>query len=79
MADNEFAPDDAVPFHFNLDGQPCSGSGVSSSTGQCPNGCDHADHYANDGHRDCEVIADVEVIDPRQARNKALAGSRRRI
>lgn len=32
----------------------CSGGETMQPGGRCPEGCDHADHYANDGHPECE-------------------------
>lgn len=32
----------------------CSREGQMAPGGQCPDGCDHADHYSNDGHPECE-------------------------
>jgi hypothetical protein len=43
-----------VPAHYNVDGQFCDRGGALAWGGQCPDGCDHADHYANDGHPGCE-------------------------
>lgn len=44
-----------VPAHTNeTTGQFCSGGGLETVGGRCQYGCDHADHYANDGHPECE-------------------------
>lgn len=43
-----------IPAHFTPDGQWCPTSECDSSSGHCPLGCDHADHYANDGHPECD-------------------------
>lgn len=32
----------------------CSREGLLAPGGQCPDGCDHAEHYSNDGHPECE-------------------------
>lgn len=44
----------AVPGHYNEAGQFCSSEGLMTPSGRCPAGCDHADHYSNDGHPECE-------------------------
>lgn len=41
----------SLPFHYRANGDPCDWSGHILE--QCPNGCDHADHYTNDGHAAC--------------------------
>lgn len=45
---------DVVPAHFNDKGQWCSQEGRVAPRAHCPLGCDHADHYSNDGHPECE-------------------------
>ena len=61
------APDDAidpgtVPAHYNERGRWCAGAGQSPNAfGKCPFGCDHADHYANDGHAECHDPAPWEA------------------
>lgn len=46
-----------VPAHFVTEGdkcgQWCSEAGMLTERGRCPLGCDHADHYTNDGHPSC--------------------------
>lgn len=34
-------------------GMFCSREGLIEPRGQCPDGCDHAPHYSNDGHPEC--------------------------
>lgn len=49
------AQTDTVPDHYNADGEWCAGGGQPPNRfGKCPYGCDHAEHYANDGHPGCE-------------------------
>jgi hypothetical protein len=48
----DFYADDALPFHYRDNGTPCTWSGHVAE--HCPAGCDHADHYANDGHAGCQ-------------------------
>lgn len=44
-----------VPAHYNVDGRWCAGEGQAPNRfGKCPFGCDHAEHYANDGHTECQ-------------------------
>lgn len=43
-----------VPTHFNIDGHFCPRAGEATLTGHCGAGCDHAEHYSNDGHPECE-------------------------
>ena len=54
---DEFTPPDSLPFHYRDSGDPCPWSGHVIPI--CPNGCDHADHYSNDGHEACEEIPEV--------------------
>jgi hypothetical protein len=43
-----------VPAHYDAEGRWCAGGGQAPNQfGKCPFGCDHADHYANDGHPEC--------------------------
>jgi hypothetical protein len=55
----------AVPGHIRTAGGDgntglfCSREGLLAPGGRCPDGCDHADHYSNDGHPEC---ADTEGI-----------------
>lgn len=43
-----------VPGHINdVTGNFCTSEGTLALDGRCPSGCDHADHYANDGHPGC--------------------------
>lgn len=43
-----------VPAHINdVTGRFCTHAGELADGGQCPAGCDHAEHYANDGHLEC--------------------------
>lgn len=49
----------AVPGHIrteshNRGGYFCSREGQLAPGGRCPDGCDHADHYSNDGHPECD-------------------------
>lgn len=45
---------DSLPAHYRYDGSLCSESGkMPREGGSCPNGCDFAPHYANDGHEAC--------------------------
>lgn len=49
----------AVPGHTRTVGPDagkhfCSREGLLTEGGRCPDGCDHADHYTNDGHPECE-------------------------
>jgi hypothetical protein len=54
MSGPEFFPDDALPIHYDADGQVCSrAGGRPAPLGGCPDGCDFAPHYSNDGHRSC--------------------------
>lgn len=46
-------------------GSFCSREGVPQPSGRCPDGCDHADHYSNDGHPECEDIPDLPALPPR--------------
>lgn len=44
-----------VPGHINdRTGGFCTREGSLQPGGRCPDGCDHAEHYANDGHPECE-------------------------
>jgi len=44
-----------VPGHINdVTGRFCICEGMLAEDGRCPDGCDHADHYSNDGHPECE-------------------------
>lgn len=47
-----------VPGHIKTAGTNagyfCSREGQLTPGGRCPDGCDHADHYSNDGHPECE-------------------------
>lgn len=44
-----------VPAHISdVTGRFCTGGGLVTATGRCQHGCSHADHYANDGHPECE-------------------------
>lgn len=52
----ETRPLSPVPGHFNADGAFCSREGQMAPGGHCPDGCDHADHYSNDGHPECEIV-----------------------
>lgn len=46
-----------VPAHFNdVTGHFCSRGETMQPGGRCPDGCDHAEHYSNDGHPECEEI-----------------------
>lgn len=48
----------AVPGHINaVTGLFCTTEGTLAPGGRCPDGCDHADHYANDGHPECEDLS----------------------
>ena len=49
----DYSDPDALPTHYRANGQVCDWSGVVVDGGRCPRGCDHADHYANDGHEAC--------------------------
>lgn len=54
MATDE-RPLSPVPGHINsVTGRFCNREGGLAPGGQCPDGCDHADHYSNDGHPECE-------------------------
>jgi hypothetical protein len=53
MPDKGFTHPDSLPFHYRDNGQPCQRAGQLSDSGHCPDGCDHADHYSNDGHEAC--------------------------
>lgn len=54
MGEEELTP---VPGHINtVTGGFCSREGQLAPGGRCPDGCDHADHYSNDGHPECEDI-----------------------
>lgn len=49
----------AVPGHTRTatpagPGRFCSREGLMTPGGRCPDGCEHADHYSNDGHPECE-------------------------
>jgi hypothetical protein len=47
-------PHSPVPGHINPNTNHfCTREGQLAPGGQCPNGCDHADHYSNDGHPEC--------------------------
>ena len=46
-----------VPAHIAEDGYFCSGGGLGTVDGRCQNGCDHAEHYSNDGHPECEDLS----------------------
>lgn len=49
------APLSPVPGHINEStGMFCSREGTLAPGGRCPDGCDHAEHYSNDGHPECE-------------------------
>lgn len=51
-----------VPGHINpKTGRFCTSEGTPALGGQCPDGCDHADHYANDGHPECETPIEEAV------------------
>ena len=44
-----------VPGHISdSTGLFCQREGVMAPGGRCPDGCDHAEHYSNDGHPECE-------------------------
>lgn len=44
-----------VPGHINtVTGRFCTREGLVTPGGKCPDGCDHAAHYTNDGHPECE-------------------------
>lgn len=44
-----------VPGHINtVTGRFCPSEGIEAVGGRCPRGCDHAEHYSNDGHPECE-------------------------
>jgi hypothetical protein len=44
-----------VPGHIKEStGMFCTREGELAPGGRCPDGCDHAPHYANDGHPECE-------------------------
>ena len=43
-----------VPGHLTIEGRFCSREGLLADGGRCPDGCDHANHYSNDGHPECE-------------------------
>lgn len=44
-----------VPGHFNdVTGNFCTREGSLALAGRCPDGCDHAPHYTNDGHPECK-------------------------
>ena len=55
---DRFTPPGSLPAHYDWKGEWCSRGGTDPDpqTGHCPNGCDHADHYSNDGHEACEEI-----------------------
>ena len=40
----------------------CSREGQLAPGGQCPDGCDHAEHYANDGHPECDESRSLAEI-----------------
>lgn len=51
-----------VPGHFDLEGSFCTREGSLQPGGQCPDGHDHADHYSNDGHPECEDPAPIQWL-----------------
>lgn len=53
-----------VPAHMRDEGSRrgegfCEGGEKYTKSGTCQFGCDHADHYSNDGHPECEAGADT--------------------
>ncbi len=49
-----------LPYHYRDDGRWCKYSNCSSRSGACPAGCDGAhEHYANDGHPECDEQVSV--------------------
>jgi hypothetical protein len=48
----------------------CKREGEMAPGGQCPDGCDHAEHYANDGHPECEEKLSLYELE-RRARNSS--------
>lgn len=62
-------PISSVPGHIrtaNPPGNFCTREGELAPGGRCPDGCDHADHYSNDGHPECEeqiVLKDFTLTD----------------
>lgn len=51
-------PGPTVPAHIKEStGMFCSREGQAGE--RCPDGCDHADHYSNDGHPECEDLPPV--------------------
>lgn len=59
----------AVPAHMAEDGSGfCSGGEKMQPNGRCQYGCDHAEHYSNDGHPECEEPLSLsEVVARSQA------------
>ena len=64
MTLEEFSPPGSVPAHYRDNGTPCQKAGTLTDRGRCPDGCDHADHYSNDGHEACQ---DIPMIRERRA------------
>ena len=61
-----------VPAHMAEDGSGfCSGGEQMQPNGRCRYGCDHADHYSNDGHPECEEQLPLSETVAR-ARNSSL-------
>lgn len=61
-----------VPAHIREGtGQFCTGGELWTKNGRCQNGCDHAEHYANDGHPECatEPPSLAEIV--ARARNRS--------
>lgn len=61
-----------VPAHTNdVTGQFCPGGETDTEDGRCPHGCDHAEHYSNDGHPECEDKVSLYDLE-RRAVNSSL-------
>lgn len=58
-----FTAPDSLPAHYDAKGQWCSYGGTVQEGTRCPRGCDHADHYSNDGHEACEDIPQIPQSD----------------